>query len=587
MADGPDPEVGRALRAELILAAAIALVSVLVIAIAAMLWLGARLHANEAAVVARVRDVRTEMIAATRAESDAEMFAARYLATRHVTLLTGYAAAKDQARGRMLALRNIATEDAEIDALVRDISNKIEQRFAVLDAEVAQPARAVRAAPEFGAHAALRTQATALADLLNQRIDAARAAEDAGRSALDAMGIALAALSLIASALAIYALRRERAQWRLAHRAAEEARARAAASDLAKTRFLAVASHDMRQPLHALTLYLSALERRVEGAEARGILEKMDRATQSMVGMFSTLLDLARIQAGVVHPEIGDFPLQDVIERIVAEHPDGQIEAAATTVQLRSDPLLIERILRNLASNALKHGGGHARIEVSAGVSSASVAVADDGPGIPAEDRERIFEEFVRLEGHGEGLGLGLAIVRRITELLDLTLDVQSPPSGGARFVLRVPLALADATPPTGGPARDGSLVGAPVIVVDDDALAREAMAGALRDLGAHVRACADASELETALDEGVVPRLLVMDLRIDGELHGIDIAERARARFDPPPPVIIVTGDTGPETLSALRASGHAWLIKPVDPHALTEAATEQVRAASAVSAT
>src|SRR6185436_8177686 len=230
---------------------------------------------------------------------------------------------------------------------------------------------------------------------------------------------ALAVFAMIAVGVTVVALYRERASWRDAFAAladardaAQDAHARAAASDLAKTRFLAVASHDMRQPLHALTLYLSALDRRVENPEARGILAKMERATDSMIAMFSTLLDLARIQAGAVEPEIADFALQDVFDRLAAENPGGNLTVMRTHLRVHSDAVLVERALRNLVSNALKHGGGEARISARLAGPRVEVVVADNGPGIAPEDQARVFDEFVRLDGRGEGLGLGLSIVR-------------------------------------------------------------------------------------------------------------------------------------------------------------------------------
>lgn len=352
-------------------------------------------------------------------------------------------------------------------------------------------------------------------------------------------------------------------------------------SNLAKTRFLAVASHDMRQPLHALTLYLSALERRVDTDEARDIVAKMDRATQSMVGMFSTLLDLARIQAGVVHPDIAVTPVQAVIDRILAEHPASNIEAAHTPLAMRTDPLLLERILRNLVTNALKHGGGKARIAVARTGAFVEIAVADDGPGIAQEDQARIFEEFVRLDRGAPGLGLGLAIVRHIADLLDMPIRVESSPGAGARFILKAPAAAPEeaATPATEMKAV-ASLRGAAVLVMDDDALAREAISGALRDIGADVRACEDEAACINALDGSFTPRLLVMDLRIHGELAGIAIARRLSQLLRPTPGVVMVTGDTEPETLELLRTSGFGWLIKPVDPRDLEAAAAARLPA-------
>jgi CheY-like chemotaxis protein len=231
----------------------------------------------------------------------------------------------------------------------------------------------------------------------------------------------------------------------------------------------------------------------------------------------------------------------------------------------------------------MKHGGGQVRIETRVSGGAAEIAVIDNGPGIAPEDQSRIFEEFVRLDktSGGGGLGLGLAIVQRIAGLLDLPLELHSAPGEGARFVVRPALVRSVEPPAPRVPDDAAPLAGASVLVMDDDALAREAVAGALRDLGADVQVCADGEGAEALLANGMQPRLLVMDFRIDGELLGIAIANRLRASVAPPPQVIMITGDTGAETLEQLRASGHAWLIKPVDPRNLREAAAAQLQAA------
>ncbi|MEZ5996291.1 MAG: hybrid sensor histidine kinase/response regulator [Hyphomonadaceae bacterium] len=539
-------------RAEWILAAAIGIVSILVVAFVFALRAEDPAHARTLSTIALARTVRDETLALTQAMAIAE--SAR--STRRPELREQ---GRQEARVHVDALATSARGDAELEGHVAAISNIVDADFSRADPDT---------------HSRLRTAVGDLITAANERNDVARNAENRLRARLDQISIILAALSLAASALAILSLRRERQQWRLANQLAETARAKAAASDLAKTRFLATASHDMRQPLHALTLYISALERRVETPEARDILAKMERATNSMVGMFATLLDLARIQAGVVSPETRPFALQEVLDRIIAENPGGSIDIVHTDATLDSDPVLIERILRNLVSNALKHGGGHARIEVDRTRSgSIDIAVVDEGPGIAPADQERIFDEFVRLDerAHAEGLGLGLAIVKRIADLLGAEISLSSPAGGGARFTLRIAAANGAAAPSAADQAQTQSL-SERVLVVDDDALARGAMAGALRDLGAEVRDAANAGEAEAVLHAGFRPRLIVMDLRIDGELSGVTLAQRLIATA--PARVIIVTGDTAPDTLALLRASGFQWLIKPVDPARLSEAA-------------
>lgn len=566
------------LRADYILTAAIALVAVLVLSLVLVLGAGARSFEKASEQRLTTRNARNAAIAFAQSENDALVAQRSYLIAGDREALQDYGRAKDEARLHLAEVRRFLVGDADTLGILERIETQSEQLFEALDASASSRGR-LRDQATLQLVESVEADTAALHASIIRRADRSRADEEANRRRTDSLAGALALLSLVTSALAVLALRRERQQWRLATEAAEEARARAHASDLAKTRFLAVASHDMRQPLHALTLYLSALERRVESQEARDIITKMDRATQSMVGMFSTLLDLARIQAGVVQPEFDVVPLQHVIDRIVAEHPGNAVQAAPTDLAIRTDPLLLERVLRNLVTNALKHGGGAARIAATASGGQVEISVSDNGPGIAEEDRERIFEEFVRLEGRAEGLGLGLAIVKRIADILDMPIEVGSEPSGGARFVLRAQRAAE--TPAQVEQEAAPSLDGAQVLVVDDDALAREAVGRSLVDLGAQVRTAANEAEANAVLSEGFAPRLLVMDLRIDGELIGVEIGKRLKQKITPTPAVVVVTGDTGPETMDLLRASGFAWLIKPVSPADLGRTAMEQLHAA------
>lgn len=568
------------IRADYLLTIAIVLVAILVLAMVLVLGAGERLYQEAGAERVTTRSARNAAIAFANAEADAVGAQRTYLLSGDRNGLVAFDASKQEALARLADMHRLNEGHEESLVIIRRIETQTERLFENLDAGVASRAgRARRDASLAEITQAIESETAALHASIIRRADVSRAHEEAERARINSLAGALALFSLITSALALLALRRERQQWQLATEAAEEASARAHASDLAKTRFLAVASHDMRQPLHALTLYLSALERRVEGAEARDIIVKMDRATQSMVGMFSTLLDLARIQAGVVKPEFETVRLQPVIDRIVAEYPGSRVEAPPTSLAIRSDAILLERVLRNLVSNALKHGGGKARVETTALGDTVNIAVVDNGPGIAPEDQERIFEEFVRLEGRAEGLGLGLAIVKRIAQLLEAPLEVVSAPGRGSRFVLRAERAAAGLEAPA-ALAAPASLNGAAILVVDDDALAREAVGRALSDLGADVRTASNEAGASETLQTGFAPRLLVMDLRIDGELAGVAIAHRLREKLTHTPHVIVITGDTGPETLEMLRASGFPWLIKPVNPSDLSDAAMAQLAA-------
>lgn len=386
------------------------------------------------------------------------------------------------------------------------------------------------------------------------------------------------ALTVVTALLGFVALRRWQYQWRIADTAAVQARESARAADIAKSRFLAVASHDMRQPLHALTLYLGALGRRIQGDEARDILGKMERAVQSMSGMFAALVDLARMQAGVIAPDICETALDDIVERAAAAHPGMSIPALLPAVNVRTDPVLLGQILSHLMANAVQHGGGAARITAQQSGERVEIVIADDGPGIPEEDQGRIFEEFERLDKHSGGLGLGLTIVRHLARLLDISLKLDSAPGQGARFILGVPLAGPAAIENMPGPANADDARGVQVLVLDDDDLARGAMVSALLDLGADVRGFANEHDFNGALSDGATPRLLIMDLRIDGDLSGLRIANEAVARSASPPRVIVVTGDTEASTLGELKQSGYAVLIKPVTGEALRQAALHEL---------
>jgi signal transduction histidine kinase len=207
----------------------------------------------------------------------------------------------------------------------------------------------------------------------------------------------------------------------------------------ANTRFLTAIGHDMRQPLHALLLYLSALDRRVHDAEARDVLSKADRAAQSLANMIEGLIQLARLDAGKVEPEIERVSLQDQFDDFVAQA--SQISADATPICISSDPALLRAIMQQLLSNARTHGGGAAHLSASEHNGFVEISVRDSGPGIAPADQERIFTEFVRLNGAREGLGIGLTIARKLATLLKHDIEVRSAPGQGATFVIRAPRA--------------------------------------------------------------------------------------------------------------------------------------------------
>jgi signal transduction histidine kinase len=209
-------------------------------------------------------------------------------------------------------------------------------------------------------------------------------------------------------------------------------------SDAARARFLKAISHDMRQPLQALMLYLSALDRRVPEGEARAILRRADQSAQALVSMFDNLTVLARIEAGKVEPALEKVSLQDLFDAAVDREPAAV--ADTTKLYVKSDAALLDQILRNLVSNAIKHGGGAARLSAAECDDKIEIAVSDEGAGIAAPDHARAFEQFERLDGASpDGLGLGLAIVRKLSDVLGHEVELSSARGQGATFIVRAP----------------------------------------------------------------------------------------------------------------------------------------------------
>jgi two-component system CheB/CheR fusion protein len=240
-------------------------------------------------------------------------------------------------------------------------------------------------------------------------------------------------------------------------REAKAAHEQAVSANLAKSRFLATASHDLRQPLHAMNLFISALRRRVEGDEAIRLVDGMAAATASMQAMFNAVLDVTKLEAGAVTPAFTDFELEQVLDRLRASFAgpaaakELELDIPPTVALVHSDPVLLESVLRNLLSNAVRYTSqGEVTLTCETRGSFVRIEVFDTGPGIPVSEREHIFEEFHRLHNAStteRGLGLGLAIVRRLAELLGVGVELASEVGIGSVFALTVPGAITAIAP--------------------------------------------------------------------------------------------------------------------------------------------
>ncbi len=388
-------------------------------------------------------------------------------------------------------------------------------------------------------------------------------------------------------------LTQQKAQAESAHKEADRA-------NLMKTRFLAAASHDLRQPMHALGLFSDSLKRRISDPDQQAIAERICQSVEALEQTFDALLDISRLDAGVVQPKTEAFALKTLFERVASDcAPEAaakgiEFRVLSTKLATRSDPVLVEQILRNLVNNAIRYTDqGKVLIGCRACARSVRIEVWDTGLGIPEDKRSRIFDEFYQGDERDrrKGLGLGLAIVRRVANLLAINLSLDSTPGKGTVFRFELPrceLAAAAEIQPVGMPAPvPGALGDAVVLVIDDDAAVLEAMQEALRGWG--VRAVT-ARSLKCALARlpecGRYPDAIISDFRLSEERNGIEAIQRIQHELGVAIPAMIVTGDTAPKSLRVIEASGYRCLPKPVTAERLRAALSTLLDGAASTTA-
>ena len=369
-----------------------------------------------------------------------------------------------------------------------------------------------------------------------------------------------------------------------------EALERERRANLAKSRFLAAASHDLRQPLHSLRLHVTTLESGARGAEHEASARLISRSVGALEELFDAILDVSKLDAGALSPVPRAVALGSLLDALVEEmRPQAAargmtLRAESGAACVRTDPVLFSRLLQNLVANALRHAGTgevliRARRREDGGL---EVQVADTGPGIAPEARERVFEEFVQLKNperdRGRGIGLGLSIVRRIGDLLGLEVRIGDTSGGGTTVTVSIPSsAVTERAPaaPEPTPEREPSGVaradGLTVLVIDDEKGVRDATAAFLETHGCSVLAADSAEESFAQLDRfGDAPDAIVCDFRLRGDERGTETVRRVRERCGSEVPAVIVTGDVAAERLREIGASGLHVLHKPCDPYAL-----------------
>lgn len=377
-------------------------------------------------------------------------------------------------------------------------------------------------------------------------------------------------------------------------RAAHEARAAAEAANRAKSQLLAAASHDLRQPLHALGLYTAALAARARDVPWRSLIGNVQNAVDALEAQFAQLLDLSRLEAGALTPERSRVALAPLFARVAAElRPQAAakglvLRCASTRLAVDSDAALLERMVRNLVANAVRYTSrGGIVIGARRRGANVSVQVVDTGVGIAPEHCDRIFEEFYQVQcgrnsaGTPSGMGLGLAIVRRLANLLGHDVALSSRLGTGSCFRIDVPRA-ADALHAFAGhalewgPVGHATLDGTLVAVVDDDPTAIDAMAELFSIWGATVVGGRDARTLLEALGRRArYPDLVVADLRLGDGASGVITVRALRDELGFAVPALIVSGDTSAAAERAARSAGLTLLPKPVVATVLEAVAT------------
>ena len=381
------------------------------------------------------------------------------------------------------------------------------------------------------------------------------------------------------------ALRMERAQKLLERRIADataELRTKkeeAELATLAKSRFLAAASHDLRQPMHALGLFVARLEQLQHGTETQRLIGNVEASVRALQDLLDGLLDISRLDAGVEKPRLEPVEVAGLFQHVerefasAAEQKGIALRVRPSPLWVLSDSRLLYRVLLNLVSNAVRYtSSGGVLVACRRRGANAVIEVCDTGAGIPAGMREEVFEEFVQLENperdRTKGLGLGLTIVKRTATLLGHPLTLDSTPGRGSRFRVEAPLARA---PAPGSERAEAPLQldlgGLMVLVIDDDALARAAIVELLRSWGCLVTPAASGKEaLSTAAGIGK-PDLIACDYRLPAGENAIELVARLRTVFGAPVPAFLISGDTAPEVLRAAEAASLILLHKPVRP--------------------
>ncbi len=368
-------------------------------------------------------------------------------------------------------------------------------------------------------------------------------------------------------------------------KALEEAKLEAEQANRAKSRFLAAASHDLRQPLQTIAFVQGLLARTVQGEKAQNLVKRLDDTLHAMSGMLNALLDINQIESGVVRAEIVSYSLNDLFERLREEF---SYHAEAKALKLRivpckhiihTDPRLLEQMIRNLLTNAIKYTrSGRVLLGCRRRAGSLSIEIWDTGIGIPDTELQTIFEEYHQLDNaareRSRGLGLGLAIVQRLVTLLGYRVHVRSRLGKGSVFAIEIALPADGVDPPTSVASDVGAITsssevagkGCTILVVEDDPDVRELLALLLEAEGHQVTTAFDGLAALELVEKGMLkPDLVIADYNLPNGMDGLQVAAKLKNASKRALPVIILTGDISTKTLAEIARSDCVHLNKPV----------------------
>jgi len=349
----------------------------------------------------------------------------------------------------------------------------------------------------------------------------------------------------------------------------------------AKDSFLAAASHDLRQPLHALGLFVNALDDKVTTPDGPVILEKIRQSHDALNSLFNSLLDISKLDAGVVQISPSHFEISALFDTVtqsyaeIASQKNLEFSNSHSDQVAHTDYLLLRRIVSNLIDNALVHTeAGGVKVHCVDRNGALEISVSDTGPGIPEEEQKSIFSEYYQLKNperdRAKGLGLGLSIVKRLSDLLDLKISLDSKIGEGSTFKVIVPKGIrsevvfdSDSQELLAG---NLDLRGLIVLIIDDEKEVREAMELLVGGINGMVYSTESAeAACELVVQGNIVPELIIADYRLREGRTGDQAIEMVRDELNQDVPAMIVTGDTSPERVRMATESGFSLLHKPV----------------------